>query len=96
MENDYCEIIDCFIAPINCPASDFQCTGTALGNVIECIDRRLRCDGYADCTDGSDEENCRKCFTHSHTITPFDAPGKQSFGKHCGKGEIARNEQFLL
>ena len=23
--------------------------------------------------------------THSHTMTPFDAPGKQAFRKHCGK-----------
>ena len=22
---------------------------------------------------------------HSHTMTPFDAPGKQAFWKHCGK-----------
>ena len=24
-----------------------------------------------------------KGITHSHTITPFDAPGKQAFWKHC-------------
>ena len=24
-------------------------------------------------------------LTHSHTMTPSDAPGKQAFGKHCGK-----------
>ena len=24
-------------------------------------------------------------LTHSHTMTPFDAPGKQAFWKHCGK-----------
>ena len=24
-------------------------------------------------------------LTHSHTMTPFDAPGKQGFWKHCGK-----------
>ena len=36
-------------------------------------------------------------LNHSHTMTPFDTPGKQAFWKHCGKkGEIARNEQFLL
>ena len=30
-------------------------------------------------------------------MTPFDAPGKQAFYKNTvGKGEIARNEQFLL
>ena len=32
-------------------------------------------------------------------MTPFDAPGKQGlkpFENTAGKGEIARNEQFLL
>ena len=29
-------------------------------------------------------------------MTPFDAPGKQAFENTAGKGEIARNEQFLL
>ena len=24
-------------------------------------------------------------LTHSQTMTPFDAPGKQAFWKHCGK-----------
>ena len=24
-------------------------------------------------------------LTHSHTMTPFDAPRKQAFWKHCGK-----------
>ena len=24
-------------------------------------------------------------LTHSHTMTPFDAPGKEAFWKHCGK-----------
>ena len=35
-------------------------------------------------------------LTHSHTVTPFDAPGKKPFENTVGKGEIARNEQFLL
>ena len=29
-------------------------------------------------------------------MTPFDTPGKQAFENTVGKGEIARNEQFLL
>ena len=29
-------------------------------------------------------------------MTPFDAPGKQPFENTVGKGEITRNEQFLL
>ena len=35
-------------------------------------------------------------LTHSHTMTPFDAPGNTPFENTVGKGEIARNEQFLL
>ena len=34
--------------------------------------------------------------THSHTMTPFDAPGKQAFENTVVKGQIARNEQFPL
>ena len=37
-----------------------------------------------------------KGLTHSHTMTFFDAPGKQAVWKTVGKGEIAHNEQFLL
>ena len=29
-------------------------------------------------------------------MTPFDAPGNEPFENIVGKGEIARNEQFLL
>ena len=35
-------------------------------------------------------------LTHSHTMTPFDAPYKQAYENTAGKGKIARNEQFLL
>ena len=35
-------------------------------------------------------------LTHSHTMTPFDAPGNRPFENNVGKGKIARNEQFLL
>ena len=35
-------------------------------------------------------------LTHSHTMTPFDVPGKQAIENTVGKGEIARKEQFLL
>ena len=31
------------------------------------------------------EEGERIFLTHSHIMTPFDAPGKQAFRKHCGK-----------
>ena len=35
-------------------------------------------------------------FTHYHTILHFDALKMYSSGKHCVKGEIACNKQFLL
>ena len=35
-------------------------------------------------------------LTHSHTMTPFDAQGNKPFENTVGKGEIARNKQFLL
>ena len=39
----------------------------------------------------------REVSTLSHTMTPFDAPQKNKpFENTVGKGEIARNEQFLL
>ena len=33
---------------------------------------------------------------HSHTMTPFDAPGNKPFENTVGKGEIAHNETLLL
>ena len=42
------------------------------------------------------DQPVNKDLTHSHTMTPFDAPGKQAFENTVGKGEIALNEQFLL
>ena len=35
-------------------------------------------------------------FTHSHTMTSFDAPWKQAFENIVGKGENAGNQYFLL
>ena len=37
-----------------------------------------------------------KGLTHSHTMTPFDAPGNNPFENTVGEGEIALNERFLL
>ena len=39
-----------------------------------------------------------RSLTHFHIMTPFDGPGKHTepFENTVGKGEIARNEQFLL
>ena len=35
-------------------------------------------------------------LTHSHTMTPFDASGKEAFWKHCGKRRNCLYKQFLL
>ena len=35
-------------------------------------------------------------LTHSHTMTPLTPLGNKPFENTVGKGEIARNEQFLL
>ena len=39
-----------------------------------------------------------KCIllTHSHTMTPLTPLGNKPFENTVGKGEIARNKQFLL
>ena len=38
-----------------CPDDDFQC------NDGTCISIQSRCDGYTDCPEGSDEQNCQNC-----------------------------------
>ena len=35
-------------------------------------------------------------LTHSHKMTPFDAPENKPFENTVGKGEIAHNKPFLL
>ena len=37
-----------------------------------------------------------KGLTHSHTMTPFDASGKEAFWKHFGKRRNCLYKQFLL
>ena len=41
-------------------------------------------------------DGVESALTHSHTITLFDTLGNKPFENTVEKGEIARNEQFLL
>ena len=38
----------------------------------------------------------RGYLTHSHTMTPFDAPGKQAFWKHWEKKKLLVTSNFTF
>lgn len=38
------------------------CPGKFTCNTGRCIDKTMRCDGWVDCTDASDERSCSKSF----------------------------------
>lgn len=45
----------CVLSVGSCKSGEFTCRNGS------CISERLKCDGRADCADGSDESNCAKC-----------------------------------
>ena len=49
---------------------------------------------WSKCIEVADDYSCK--LIHSHTMTPLTPLGNKPFENTVGKGEIARNEQFLL
>lgn len=49
-------------ADINCRPDHFRCKNH------DCIPGYLQCSGTAECSDGSDEVDCRKCLPNLHLV----------------------------
>ncbi|XP_072030434.1 CUB and sushi domain-containing protein 1-like [Amphiura filiformis] len=85
----------------SCLENEFTC-----GNGITCLDRSMVCNTYAQCYDGSDEdENCEYCGSEQVNIT-FDRPGvlhsipvyphPYPYGISCQWFIYAQDEGFIV
>lgn len=57
--------------PVTCSSREFTCDNQ------QCVDARAKCDGRYDCSDYSDEANCRKCYFPLNQTAPLTSKSQK-------------------